>query len=258
MKPILFNTEMVKAILDGRKTVTRRIADINPDITCNDGTTDHDFVLDNFAGGKATGFVCRKCGFGVAPPHSRVPCGTSFFRPRYWPGDILYIRETWSFWPCFDCDNEMCYGRGISYKETDGCFVYKTQKSKVPYEEKWRPSIHMPKEAARIFILIKSVRLERLHSMTENDALAEGIPSEWPMEPVYCPECKGEGLIGALHPGTLGYMEVDCPHCEKAVVRFAHLWDSTIKPADLPFYGWKANPLVWVYEFERCEKPTEE
>ena len=143
MKPILFNNEMVKAILDGRKTVTRRIANISTEITCStDGSTNHDFTLDNFTGGTPTGFVCRKCGFGVAPPYCRVPCGASLFRPRYWPGDILYVRETWSFWPCYDCDNEMCYGRGITYKDTDGCFIYKTQRSKVPYDEKWKPSIH--------------------------------------------------------------------------------------------------------------------
>lgn len=228
MKPILFNTEMVKAILDGRKTVTRRIADINTEITCNDGATDHDFVLDNFTGGKATGFVCRKCGFGVAPAHSRVPCGTSFFRPRYWPGDILYVRETWSFWPCFDCDNEMCYGRGISYKETDGCFVYKTQKSKVPYEEKWRPSIHMPKEAARIFLRVTDVRVERLQAISADECAMEGV---WP-----------------LYAGPIGGREA---YYKTA---FAKLWDSTIKPTDLPTCGWEANPWVWVIKFERISK----
>lgn len=230
MKPILFNTEMVKAILDGRKTVTRRIADINPEITCNDSTTDHDFVLDNFTGGTANGFVCRRCGFGVAPPHSRVPCGSSLFRPRYWPGDILYVRETWSFWPCFDCDNDMCCGLGISYKETDGCFVFKTQKSKVPYEEKWCPSIHMPKEAARIFLRVMDVRLERLQGIDAGGIRAEGL---------------GTGAA------VCGDMEI-------ARAEFKILWNSTIKPADLPTCGWDANPLVWVYEFERCEKPTEE
>lgn len=226
MKPILFNTEMVKAILDGRKTVTRRIADINTEITCNDGTTNHDFVPDNFTGGTPTGFVCRKCGFGVASLRSRVPCGTSLFRPRYWPGDILYVRETWSFWPCYDCDNEMCYGGKNFYNDTDGCFLYKTQESKVPYDEKWKPSIHMPKEAARIFLRITDVRVERLHNIDAAGIRAEGL-----------------GTMAAF----AGDMEI-------ASAEFRNLWNSTLKPAKLATYGWDANPWVWVIEFERVRK----
>lgn len=215
MKPILFNTEMVKAILEGRKTVTRRIACIKPDITCNDGTTDHDFVLDNFTGGKATGFVCRKCGFGVAPPHLRgIPCGTSFFRPRYWPGDILYVRETWKCqeagYPPRYCVIRYKAGGDVKF---EGIHALPTQKGE------WKPSIHMPQKIARIFIQIRSVRLEQLHSITADDAMNEGF-TDWN--------------------------------------QFVSLWNSTINSDDLPIYGWDANPLVWVYEFERCEKPTEE
>lgn len=224
MKPILFNTEMVKAILEGRKTVTRRIADINTEITCNDGTANHNFVLDNFTGGTPTGFVCRKCGFGVAPPHSRVPCGNSLFRPPCWTGDILYVRETWAM------TSDILGGGGGP--------VYKAEFTDLELEEltskhfRWRPSIHMPKEAARIFLRVKCVRVERLWDMTEKDALAEGVPTEWPMDSVYC------------------------PHCE--INRFINLWNSTIKPADRDSYGWDANPWVWVIEFERCEKPKED
>lgn len=229
MKPILFNTEMVRAILEGRKTVTRRVANISTEIPCGCSTDDHEFVPDNFnhPEEKPTGFVCRRCGFGVAPPYCRVPCGESLFRPRYWPGDILYVRETWSFWPCFDCDNEMCYGRGISYKDTDGCFVYKTQRSKVPYEEKWHPSIHMPKEAARIFLRVTDVRVERLQAISADECAMEGV---WP-------------LYAGPIDGREAYYKT----------AFAKLLDSTIKPADLPFCGWEANPWVWVYKFERIK-----
>ena len=236
MKPILFNTEMVKTILEGRKTVTRRIADINTDITCNDGTTNHEFVLDNFNPvHKPTGFVCRKCGFGVAPPHSRVPCGTSIFRPRYWPGDILYVRETWGV-PC------------RNWWETDD-FLYRADWEArdslygLTEPPKWRPSIHMPKEAARIFLRVKSVRVERLQAITNEEAVREGFDGV----PCDCANIDEHGCVDCFNTG---WIEPPC-------VSFMCLWDSTIKPADLPTYGWDANPWVWVIEFERCEKPEE-
>lgn len=257
MKPILFNSEMVKAIMDGRKTVTRRIANINAEITCNDGTTNHEFVPDNFNPtlDNPTGFVCRKCGFGVAAPHSRVPCGTSLFQPRYWPGDILYVRETWQKVRVRKPQ------RAVPADFSEIQYFYRADGEIANSDDTpllWRPSIHMPKEAARIFLMVKSVRVERLQSITEDQALAEGVPDDWPMDPVYCPVCKGEGLVGAVHPATLGYMDVDCPHCAKAVSRFANLWNSTIKPADLLTCGWEANPWCWVIEFERCEKQKED
>ena len=216
VKPILFNTEMVRAILDGRKTVTRRIADINTEITCNDGTANHDFVLDNFTGGTPNGFVCRKCGFGVAPPHSRVPCGTSLFRPRYWPGDILYVRETWAKM----VDLGTISHAGYVYR---GDFDDNELHEMAEKHFTWKPSIHMPKEAARIFLRVKDVRVERLNAMQEDDAIAEGFPD-------------------------LG-VDADSP-----LERFAALWDKTISRDQIDVLGWYANPWVWVIEFERISK----
>lgn len=230
MKPILFNTEMVQAILEGRKTVTRRIADINTEITCFDGTTNHEFVLDNFTGRILTGFVCRKCGFGVAPPHSRVPCGTSLFRPRYWPGDILYVRETWRVQSAhrFEADAKIEFKAGgpmttiqfggrcsDSHERKDyDSFITKWWNAAM----KWKPSIFMPKEAARIFLRVTHVRVERLQDITADEAMNEGF-TDW----------NG----------------------------FVTLWNGTIKPQDRDFYGWDANPWVLVIKFERCEKPEE-
>lgn len=236
MKPILFNTEMVKAILDGRKTVTRRIADINDEITCYDGTTNHDFVWDNFTGGTATGFVCRKCGFGVAPPHSRVPCGASFFRPRYWPGDILYVRETWQMVrylkprmaiPVDFKEIEYFYKAGGEIADGDG----------KPF--KWRPSIHMPKEAARLFLRVKNVRVERLQKCGDG----------------WCIDIEKEGVTTPQDP--ILYVNDDRFHAALRA-EMKKLWDSTINSAELGTYGWDANPWVFVIEFERCEKPKEE
>lgn len=222
MKPILFNTEMVKAILDGRKTVTRRLANINTEITCNDGTVNHEFVLDCFSGVPTpSGFVCRKCGFGVAPPHSRVPCGTSLFRPRYWPGDILYVRETWA---------KMVDLGTISYAG----YVYRGDFNDNELQElekkhfTWKPSIHMPKEAARVFLRVTDVRVKRLQTISADECPMEGV---WP-------------LYAGLVAGREAYYKT----------AFAKLWDSTIKSTDLRTCGWEANPWVWVIKFERINK----
>lgn len=226
MKPILFNTEMVRAILDGRKTVTRRIADINTEITCNDGTTNHEFVPDNFTGGTPTGFVCRKCGFGVAPPYSRVPCGESLFRPRYWPGDILYVRETWTELFYVDPDGYTHFDQPMLYYAADGTpdtvlvdgdgFELDDQRIR------WKPSIHMPKEAARIFLRVTNVRVERLSNMVLADVLMEGIT-------------EGESY-------------------DDTWKRWHDTWNSTIKAADLSTKGWEANPWAWVIKFEQISK----
>ena len=232
MKPILFNTPMVQAILEGRKIATRRIADINTDITCNDGTTGHEFVPDNFnpLHVKPTGFVCRRCGFGVAPPHSRVPCGSSLFRPRYWPGDILYVRETWGNYSFDDPESNAAYFMyRADFPDDAKGYWYEPEQIHFCGFPRWRPSIHMPKEAARIFLRVTNVRVERLQAITADECPMEGV---WP-----------------LYAGPIGEREA---YYKGA---FARLWDSTIKPTDLPAYGWEANPWVWVIRFERCEKP---
>lgn len=228
MKPILFNTEMVQALLEGRKTVTRRVAFKESDLrpfpreSCPDG------------------WWFRGRAYRSWDDAMRSPQGVmSLF--RYHTGDILYVRETWQ-------------------QNYDGSYAYRAG-HKFEAEKGWHPSIHMPKEAARLFLRITNVRVERLQDITDEQALSEGVPDDcdYPLDnPVYCPVCKGEGLIGAFHPVSLGYMEVDCPRCDTPRKRFSNLWDSTIKKADLPRYGWAANPWVWMIEFERCEKPKEE
>lgn len=105
----------------------------------------------------------------------------------------------------------------------------------------WHPSIHMPKEAARIFLRVNDVRAERLQEITDEDALAEGLTGE----PYDHPNTDYHGCTDCMNSGWI----------VPPTVEFAELWDSTIKKADLPLYGWDANPWVWVIEFERCEKP---
>lgn len=205
-RPILFNTEMVQSILDDRKTETRRVAKIRTDVWCkNEGDTEHEFIRDDFADGIYTGFVCRKCGYGVSPPHSRRPVGTSWIRPRYEPGDYLYVRETW------------CQPAKYTYWYRADCEIQNLL---------WRPSIHMPKESARIFLRVTDVKLERLCDMDYMDAIYEGIDV-----PLY----------------TDGFPAYD------PLGDFVDLWNSTIKPKDRDIYGWEANPWVWVISFERIE-----
>ena len=99
---------------------------------------------------------------------------------------------------------------------------------------RWHPSIHMPKEAARLFLRVKNVRVERLQDIDEEGAKAEGANFQ-------------EGK----HVGVEEKMRCS------AVARFAEIWNRTIQPEDIGLYGWDANPWVWVIEFERCEKPEE-
>lgn len=94
----------------------------------------------------------------------------------------------------------------------------------------WHPSIHMPKRAARIWLKVTDVRVERLQNITSEEAWKEGARCTC-MYPV--PDCAGN----------------------KA--EFIKIWDSTIPKKAIPYYGWEANPWVWVIEFERCEKPEE-
>ena len=195
VKPILFNTEMVRSILDGRKTCTRRAI--------------------KFPNGM-TGRPVGKAGDSSNPLGIMYPGGIK--RPPYQPGDILYVRETW-------CDD-----RQFTKDDTPGQYFYKASPPD-DFNVKWHPSIHMPKEAARIWLKVKDVRVERLQDMDWQDALYEGIDM-----------CLERDMK------TGEYIFPD----ENPLDDFIDLWNSTIKKSDIDRYGWDANPYVWVIEFERC------
>lgn len=208
MKPILFNTEMARALLDGRKTVTRRV--VKPR---HGGRLE---VHDDLFG---TPCLCERCGSvcrGLKPP--------------YQPGDILWVRETWNGLPA----NERA---GIPAK-----YWYKADEPEDAdtgvLRERWRPSIHMPREAARIFLRVTDVRVERLQDISRDQTAVEGAPCRLRLHGGYC----GNGGL------------CDCNDYNR---EFAELWDSTIKAADLPRYGWDANPWVWVIEFELLNAEVE-
>lgn len=207
-RPILFSGEMVQAILDGRKTQTRRLVLPQPKW---DGVSCH--YISKFG-----------CWSGERPRISILSKSEWPFHP----GDILWVRETWA---------EMPYG-----------YDYRADGEK-PYgwdaEDRWKPSIHMPKEAARIFLRVKDVRVKRLLDMSEADCMAEGI-REFTKD--------GKLFKYATQSGDMPSVPwQDMPENPKHA--FWDLWNSTIKPADRDRYGWLANPWVWVVEFESCDKP---
>ena len=204
IKPILFNTEMVRAILDGRKTCTRRICKDANEYTVPDmdfyNADRRTYAVHNFADKKHTeklSIAERTCPICL--------------------GDILYVRETW-------CKGLERYIYCADYSDTEK--FYRDGKE---IEMKWHPSIHMPKEAARIWLKVTDVRVERLQEITAESALTEGA----------------DKYIHAN--GTLNE--------DQTITSFIGIWNSAIKKSDFDRYGWDANPWVWVIEFERCEKP---
>lgn len=223
MKPILFNTEMVRAILEGRKTVTRRVVKPQYD-------KDMDGNLHWFSAVEGRNhFVWED-----------NPNIKTLIHMPYYIGDILYVRETWCQYGKLDDNDRLIDGTEKYYYRADG-------ENPTPFNDflvqhpgwdehrenpVWHPSIHMPKEAARLFLRVTDVRVERLQDINGIHAKAEG--------------CEGYVHINPLYG------------CPETVHNFKALWDTTIKPAELHLYGWEANPWVWVIEFERCEKPKED
>ena len=291
-KPILFSTPMVKAILEGRKTMTRRVVkpqpahmkywfltyfdcdkNGNPMVVCPDNTDNSGIKAwadkvkvpyqpgikllssptqagwydvkwepgDNweriwvFEGGET---------WGRGPNDDPEAIDLDVADPNLteWktPGDLLWVRETWSFITCAECIGSEIHsdfnsggccipisGKGCLMGEC-GCFIYRANygttedDSFPPSMFKWRPSIHMPKAAARIWLEATDVRVERLQEITEEDAKAEGFEDSWDLtnNRLFC----------------------------TAKENFEGLWNTlNLKRG----YGWDVNPWVFVIEFKR-------
>lgn len=231
IKPILFNTEMVRAILDGRKSCTRRLvkflAKKNP---------------------LWTGYI--KDGLMLYNGRNE-PC---IRKAPYQPGDILYVRETWNICNMNCEDNSITFiYRADKDEEKSAKTVIVSDEIYEKYEDsvaennpEWHPSIHMPKEAARIWLKVTNVKVERLQEMKPVDVIKEGAyPDCWD-----CLNTYGESGSQCCY-GT----EEQCSQCDEVMMEWEKLWNSTIKKSDLDCRGWDANPWVWEIEFERCEKP---
>lgn len=203
MKPILFNTAMVQAILDGRKTQTRRVVKLKKN-------------MDKFSAILKTN--------GHARFYTSFGCGNPLIedvKPAYTKGDTLWVRETFTVQETF-------------YPEQDWeTFKYKADTYELKGGEKWKPSIFMPKKAARLFLEVTDVRVERLQDILEEDAIAEGV----------------ERVSDYGTTGYMNYLDPDSsPSDIDAVSSFETLWQ-TIHPN-----GWEENPWVWVYEFKKVDK----
>lgn len=238
---MIFNSEMVRAILDGRKTQTRRIMKIQPEhsglglrrvIDSKNGSDD----------GKYFWSSSDSCGLKARSKSFACPFGAV--------GDRIWVRETWALLGnedgcCVDWNDNLCKGDEktaariyrASCEQRPGDYglwsipdnaYWKPHTENEKFEGAWRPSIHMPRWASRILLEITDVRVERLNDISQEDAQAEGMAlTGW--RPTYSdPDSGGE---------------VWTPYDN-----FARLWES--------IYGegcWKANPWVWVIEFKRVE-----
>ena len=227
--PILFNTEMVKAILYGMKSCTRRLIKPQSD---EKHTYPLGFVTDSTEKKDVGCF-----GFGIDEYGGSV----QYAKPPYYPGDILYVRETWCALPV----NEAGHMRGhaVYYYRADG------ELRPEGWRGEWHPSINMPKEAARIWLRVTNVRVERLQEIEEDGVWDEGFR----FKPPCLTRVSADGHTCDLD----GPCTSSIKYCDMTMGELfgRELWDSTIKKSDLGRYGWQANPWVWVIEFERCEKP---
>lgn len=222
---MIFNAEMVRAILDGRKTQTRRIVKLQPD---EDGLAK----------------VTNGPWVDTSERNYRCPFGDV--------GDRIWVRETFQG-PLFDYEQMEAYLEDSSrFEKPEFCQYAADGGHRPEYQDAddnlrhgWRPSIHMPRWASRILLEITDVRVERLNAISEEDAIAEG------MQGVICPCCKGDSEYSTSRydAETLAVVdEIPCRACESNRSKFFTLWDS--------IYGYGQHCIgewVWVIEFKRVE-----
>lgn len=220
-RPILFSGPMVRAIIEGRKTQTRRIIKPQPLPYLN-------------------GFVAKEWSRDTKP---WMPIGgihqDKWECPYGQPGDRLWVRETWGLMCYYDPTDWMRESIvGIPESEVQERYLVEHAANwNLPSESAfWRPSIHMPRWASRITLEIVSVRAQMLQGITEEDAKAEGAEFG-----IYCgPDDEGPAL-----------RSVDCESDEHLASHrsgFRFLWESINGPG-----SWDANPFVWVIEFKEVK-----
>jgi hypothetical protein len=224
-RPILFSGEMVRAILEGRKTQTRRVVKPQPE-----------WLPEVKKVEACSGFFWPIGSMGQQ-------CGLPLFKNPYGqPGDRLWVRETWA--PFYLDGTGMCKyidpeeANAARYRATPEIIVAYPRNTAIGWRElvnrymenRWHPSIHMPRWASRITLEITGVRVERLQDISEGDARAEGITDGG------CTNCGEHEPCGCANPS---------PDARDA---FCWLWGQINGDG-----SWHANPWVWVIEFERVK-----
>lgn len=213
--PIPFSTPMVQAILENRKTMTRRTAGLDKMNERPEKWIYNKELKPAFSFNKIESGIIESA------------------KPRYNVGDKLWVRETFF-------EARKCRQAPLFQFEPD--FLYKADKAFIG-ENKWKPSLFMPKEAARLWLEVTNVRCERLQDITEADAIAEGIEFDTTFRLYKCPVCSSGAHKGGDLLCSDGFFIT-------AKLAFQSLWHS-INGVD----SWDANPWVFVYEFKRIEKP---
>lgn len=232
---MIFNSEMVRAILDGRKKQTRRIMKVQPK-PCNHANWP-DYSPDPQWKSYPGGWCCAVCANGTTIDHRHHTKGITC--PYGTVGDRIWVRETFQG-PLFDYEQMESYIEDSSkFQKPEFCQYAADGKPAPEYYDAddnlrhgWRPSIHMPRWASRILLEITNIGIQRIHSISQNDAAREGL-MRLPVTGRYCINQGDQYFGGASHDAR----EV-----------FSWLWKS--------IYGeesWNANPWVWVIEFKRVE-----
>ncbi|WP_154914040.1 ASCH domain-containing protein [Klebsiella grimontii] len=251
---MIFNGEMVRALLDGRKTQTRRI------VKGTDGAVK--FCKEwNINGEEVFVVLGEKDHTGMNPVLGAISC------PLGAVGDRIYVRETWAILGnedgcCIDWEEKLCKA-----DERSAARIYRASCEQKPgnyglwsipddadwkphtkdhqYEGAWRPSIHMPRWASRILLEITDVRVERLNAISEEDAQREGVHAEvWDQTVVARNYAASDEFFQFWSEDMPHFVEMNQLHQSS----FRSLWES--------IYGeesWQANPWVWVIEFKRVE-----
>lgn len=209
---MLFSTPMVQAILDGRKTQTRRVLKPQVRACSHQDYTEAEWKNSPTEWTVKEGYAyCGLCGNGIeySKNFSGIKC------PYGQPGDRIWVREKWK-------PNDILMGWPYHYYAANDTFTH-------PDNEKWKPPIFMPKAAARIWLEVVDVRVERLQDINENDAVSEGVEQN--------PDGSWRDYIAP-----------------------ARLWQDAAKPSFQSLWqfingveSWEANPWVWVVEFKRIE-----
>lgn len=246
-RPILFSGRLVRAILEGRKSQTRRV------------------VMSKARNMQESGQVCVR----------RNPDNDPWYREHVWsvrqsggvwgdftheqmlaqcpygkPGDRLWVREAWRFgYPTGEPGHfSILAPTGHSLDREGRCF-YRSDFAEKPGEPRmlWRPSIHMPRRFSRIMLEVVGIRVERLQDITEEDAKAEGVQIPVHVDET-CPPGKGYGMVNLLAP----YLKTHKSAGQDALFRaeFSFLWDTINAGRG---FGWAANPWVWVVDFRRVQ-----